>query len=322
MFVLVKVHAYPPHHCAGGEMMLHAMLRALVDRGHKVHLHLSRINKNSKPYVLDGVKVFPVNSRADWAGDVWACDVMVTHNENTFPMASIASRFKKPLAQVIHSVVPITPSWLSAKCDLAVFNSESMRDEVGHQPNPHIIVRPPVMAEDYRTTPGHAVTLINLSADKGEKVFWEMARRMPEVDFLGVKGGYGTQVVHDLPNVEIVPHGRRMRDTYAATKILLVPSRHESWGRVATEAMVSGIPVIASPTPGLKENLGAAGTFVEHDDWDGWEREIRRLLKPQAWGKASKAALKRAQELDPTDDLNRWADAVEALGDRRPLAVD
>jgi len=38
---------------------------------------------------------------------------------------------------------------------------------------------------------------------------------------------------------------------YAASDIVVVPSLQESWGLVATEAMASGKPVIASKVGGL-----------------------------------------------------------------------
>jgi len=42
---------------------------------------------------------------------------------------------------------------------------------------------------------------------------------------------------------------------YAASDVVLVPSLQEAWGLVATEAMASGRPVIASAVGGLKEQI-------------------------------------------------------------------
>jgi len=170
-----------------------------------------------------------------------------------------------------------------------------------------------VFADEYRTTPGEKVTLVNLNESKGAHVFYALAERMPDIRFLGVIGAYGEQTVRDLPNVEIRPHGTDMRAVYGSTRLLLMPSSYESWGRVGVEAMCSGIPVIAHPTPGLLEALGDAGTFCDRDDLDSWEVAVRRLLEGRRWVSASRRATARAAQLDPAEDLNAWCGAIESL---------
>jgi glycosyltransferase involved in cell wall biosynthesis len=178
------------------------------------------------------------------------------------------------------------------------------------------VVRPPVRAADYRTTPGDMITLINLFANKGADTFWALAERMPDRQFLAVRGSYGEQVLRDLPNVEVVdnvPGGDMAKLVYARTRILLMPSEYESWGRTGVEACASGIPVIATPTPGLLESLGDAGTFVAAGDVDGWQKAIENLDDADIYRKASAAAKKRSKQLDPSADLTRWRTAIEAL---------
>ena len=89
-----------------------------------------------------------------------------------------------------------------------------------------------------------------------------------------------------------------------------MPSDYESWGMVGVEAMHSGIPVIAHPTPGLRESLADAGTFIDRGDVDAWEAAIRRLYDDED---AFTRARKRAGELDPVDELDAWVTAVEGL---------
>jgi len=159
-----------------------------------------------------------------------------------------------------------------------------------------------------------------LSRDKGAEVFYELAERLPNQKFLGVQGGYGVQVLDDLPNVELLEHlpPDRMRDeVYARTRVLLMPSAHESYGRTGVEAMASGIPVIAHPTDGLREALGSAGVFVDRDDIDGWETLLRKLLDGRRWRHASARARQRVTELDPAADIDAWCDRVERLAERR-----
>jgi len=196
-----------------------------------------------------------------------------------------------------------------------VFNSRHLAESLSRFTS-GIVVHPPVDADEYRVEQtGDHITLINLMESKGADVFWRLAAALPDVPFLGVKGGYGKQMIRaGLPNVTIMDHTPQIRRAYAQTKILLMPSTYESWGRVGIEAMVSGIPVVAAPTPGLTEALGDAGTFVEHRDLEGWVSTIRRLLDdPEVYAKASSAAAQRALDLDPADDLARFCDAVEAL---------
>ena len=101
---------------------------------------------------------------------------------------------------------------------------------------------------------------------------------------------------------------------YAKTDILLIPSKEESWGRVAVEAMSSGIPVIANPTPGLVESCGEAGIFCKRNDIDSWVREIRRLKTDSEYYKTkSDLCLMRAKELDPEPQLKAMADWLSQL---------
>ena len=327
MRLLAMLHAYPPHHNAGAEWMVHTLLRAAVERGHEVDVVLSNPAPGGS-YVLDGVRVHPFRTKSDpfeYAEDATA---IVTHLESTQRASTIGKMRGVPVAHVLHNTFDQTKSWLrKGPCNLAVYNSEWMRadyeawlDAVKAPRPDSVVIRPPVLVGDYATGHGDHVTLINLFPPKGSGTFWALAERMPDVRFLAVTGGYGEQDVRDLPNVEVLPNtpGHQMREkVYARTKILLMPSAYESWGRVGVEAMASGIPVIAHPTPGLRESLGTAGVFVDRDDVDGWEKQIRRLLTPRAFGAASKRAKARSAELDPAEDLKRWCLAMEALAEQR-----
>jgi glycosyltransferase involved in cell wall biosynthesis len=221
----------------------------------------------------------------------------------------------------VHSVNALTLATLRGHpCALTVVNSESMFTELAGHTGETMVVRPPVDSAEYATTPGDHVTLINLSRDKGAEVFYQLAERLPDRKFLAVQGGYGVQILDDLPNVTIVPHlpPERMRDeVYARTRVLLMPSAHESYGRVGVEAMCSGIPVIAHPTDGLRESLGDAGVFVDRDDIDGWENALRRLLDGRRWRHASARARRRVTELDPAADVADWCHRVEHLAAAR-----
>ena len=79
-----------------------------------------------------------------------------------------------------------------------------------------------------------------------------------------------------------------------------MPSELETWGRTAVEAMSSGIPVVANPTPGLRECCGAAAIYVDRGDLEGWIGALRRLKSDRKYyNTQSKLALERSRALDP-----------------------
>ena len=322
--IVVRVHAMPPEHNAGAEHMLVGMLRPLVERGHDVQVWLSQHGDAREPYVYRGIPVIPLASRLDFGSAVRKADVVVSHLESVPSTASLARGFGKPMIVVCHNTHRTSfRDMASGGTALAVYNSLWMEREAelffaeypkGVRPHQSLIVRPPVVASEYETKPGGAVTLVNCSKEKGGKVLDALARRMPDQQFLAVKGAYGEQVIPDLANVEVLEHvrGDDMRtQVYARTKVLLMPSSYESWGRVGVEAMASGIPVLAHPTPGLCESLADAGVYADRNDLDGYEATLRQMLTQGEYRLASKRAKARSAELDPAEDLAAWCAAVE-----------
>lgn len=333
MRVLAMLHAYPPAHNAGAEWAAHSLLRELAARGDTVDVLLSQPAAAEHGYTLDGVRVHPYRGKADpgpWMRGEQRADVLVTHLENTARASILGELHRIPVVHLLHNTYEKSKSWLvKGSPALAVYNSAWMRADAeawwrlnrGDRPMPRgIVTHPPVRVEDYRTRPGECITLVNLTAEKGAHVFYALAERMPRRKFLGVIGGYGEQIVrNDLPNVEIVPHtaGADMaRLVYGRTKLLLAPSVYESWGRVAVEAMCSGIPVLAHPTEGLRESLGEAGVFCDRDDLGAWEAAIRRTTVPAAYTKAKRVAAARAAALDPAHGLDTWCQTVKEVAAR------
>ena len=54
-----------------------------------------------------------------------------------------------------------------------------------------------------------------------------------------------------------------MRSVYARSRLVLVPSQcDEAWGRIVTEAQISGVPALASDAGGLPEAVGPGGILM------------------------------------------------------------
>lgn len=315
MNVAAFVHYYVPFRNAGSETMLHTMLRALVGRGHKVRVYATDIHEAPSRYTYDGVEVFSTTASM-------ACrmlrekkpDVIVTHHQRTNNAAVMSKQLGIPYVFLMHNDFSINKALLTARPDLVVFNTDWIRNSTKYS-GESMVIHPPIYAENHRTEPGDRVTLVNLNEHKGGEIFYRLARELPHIPFLGVEGGHGAQILrHDVPNVEIVKHTSDMvGDVWSRTRTLLMPSKYESYGMAGVEAMASGIPVIANPTPGLKESLGPAGIFVDRDDLEAWKRELLRLQDPESYRMASTRATARSNELDPSQELNDWVTRIEEL---------
>jgi glycosyltransferase involved in cell wall biosynthesis len=338
MRVLAMFHAYVPVHGAGAETTAHALLRHLVAHGHQVDVIVSKVDAGIPgDYEVDGITVHAHQGKAQaplWLNSTATRpDVIVCHLENTARAAVLGQMYSIPVVQLLHNDMPETRrSTLRFPFALLVCNSDwlaaSYRDfwmasEV-EPPAPVIRVHPVVRPAAYRTTPGKNVTLVNLTVGKGAAVLYALAQQLPQYSFLGVVGAYGVQVRRsDLPNVEIIDHvstDAMVEQVYARTKVVLMPSDYESYGRVGVEAMCSGIPVIAHPTSGLREALGDAGLFHDRNELPAWVAELRRLHSPRGWSTSSQAALRWVSTLDPDAELTRWRTAIEEVG-RAPAAT-
>lgn len=302
MIVVAATPLYPPQSRVGAWLATHEFLAALAERGHDVTVVPYMAGTAS--YELDGVRVLRRGAKVPDAA------VYISHSGDNALLHHRALADDAPSVRMVHG------KSLDGALDgaaLVVFNSHT--NQASHDwEGWSVVCPPPTFPDRYRTTPGDMVTLVNLSREKGGEVFHLIASSMPDLKFLGVRGGYGRQRLRTAVNVEHVHPTPDMRgDVYARTRVLLMPSERETWGMVAVEAMCSGIPVIAHPTPGLIEVLGDDGLFADRGDLAAWRSHLERLSDPAEWQTASATASARVAVFDPQASLDRFVDAVEAL---------
>ena len=122
---------------------------------------------------------------------------------------------------------------------------------------------------------GRYVTFVNPQPIKGVFLFARLAKQMarlrPEIPLL-VKEGRAKvdwlgQTGVDLSgqsNLYSMAHTPDPREFYRVSRLVLMPSFWlESFGRVAAEACLNGIPVLASRRGALPETLAAAGFLFD-----------------------------------------------------------
>ncbi|HTT61353.1 MAG TPA: glycosyltransferase family 4 protein [Bryobacteraceae bacterium] len=112
------------------------------------------------------------------------------------------------------------------------------------------------------------ITMVNPCAVKGMSIFVALADRFASYGF-GALPGWGTTAgdraeLAARPNITMLPNCRHIAEFLSRTRILLMPSLwYEGFGLTVMEAMLHGIPVIASDAGGLVE--AKMGTpFVAH----------------------------------------------------------
>jgi glycosyltransferase involved in cell wall biosynthesis len=311
MNIVASIHLYPPTHVCGAEMMIHWMLKDLQAKGHHVRvlLHDANRHKIKNNYVFDGIDVFPPNPSVIDGLMRWAHAVF-THLDYTRWTIHTAKMYRKPVFHLIHNSHPYPEIIDAEKKQHIIYNSLWLKELLNYNFS-NFIVTPPVDYNYYdlenEPEKSEYITLINLNENKGGKIFGEIARAMPHKSFLGVLGSYDEQMTQSLPNVTYVPNSPNIKQWYAKTRILLMPSKYESWGRTATEAMCSGIPVICTDTPGLKENCDKAGIYIkDRNNVKEWVEAISKLDDKKAYSWASRKAKARSREFDTRKTLDEF----------------
>lgn len=328
MNVLWSIHLYPPTHNCGSEYVAHQVNKFLLSKGHNVRVIIHQDKNIHTPYMYEGVEVFGSKVGGHLDSYRWA-SVIFCHLDMTQFTIIMAKEAKRPLVHFVHNDIPYGSIQNNFGGVSAVYNSDWIKNKIGYD-IPGCILHPPCDFKHYETeSTGDYITLISLNERKGGYLFYEIAKAMPERKFLGVMGSYDNpgplkktqvEIINDLiqlPNFTLVANTPDILATYKRTRLLLMPSDYESWGRTATEAMCSGIPVICTPTPGLKENCQDAAIYVgeplpECNPGDAqvdigtasqWVEAIRAFDNPEYYKKYSLLCKTRANQLNPVREL-------------------
>ncbi|MEQ8837716.1 MAG: glycosyltransferase [Lacipirellulaceae bacterium] len=187
-----------------------------------------------------------------------------------------------------------------------IANSEFTRERIKESFGKNAaIVLPPIAQERCRVPQlGNRVLMINPDPSKGGDIALELAAQCPDIPFL-IQESWASnkhlvemkRAAKKLSNVQWEPPKIDIRKAFSRAKIILVPSKcEEAWGRVVSEAQVSGIPAVACRIGGLPESVGAGGILVDvSSDISNWEVALRSLWdSPETFQKYSKAALDHA----------------------------
>lgn len=328
-------HKYLPEVRGGMEINTHLIAKHLIECGHVVGVAaqldgsgyvgmLSRFKMKAlrTNLVRDSFlgyatwRSWDILSVCDHIFDVFRPDVVILQGGHNFiKILQKVVRQRLPVIGYLHTpdrlLLPVDLS----NCPLTHFVANS-RFTASIHPEKHFsaILPPLIPPRRYATTTNRSTAVfVNPRPHKGLGIVLELAKNRPDVNFLFVRAAGRVSSEHEVrgyKNIRYVGPIRDMRSVYCKARLVLAPSIwEETWGRIATEAHVSAIPVLASTQGGLPESVGEGGVCLpltaSADEWHAafsrlWDDEVAY----QRLADAARAYSSRA-DVDPDAIVSR-----------------
>lgn len=341
-------NGYYPEFSGGVQSSTHHLVEQLRKLGHEASVLAAlfgdgvfgfkaraKMKLLRQPAVIDSFPGYPVvRAWFPWEGAAFAVrklrpDVAVVQCHKSVPIGKALQKEGIPLVIYLRNVefhelagdlreLGTAPHYIAN----SEFTARTYKEKFGIDST---IIPPTIDPGMYRTpTTGEFVTLINPYNEKGFELAVKVAAACPDIPFLFVESWKLAEdhkaaiekTIAPLGNVKLEGRTSDMKTVYGRTKILLAPSKwEEAWGRVASEAHCSGIPVVGSRRGGLPEAIGSGGVVLDYDaPIEDWVAAVRRLWDdPAEYQRLSKAALDYSARpaLDPQSQFATFLSVLE-----------
>lgn len=347
--VFATNHAYPPQQVGGSELSAHQLCLALGERAMEVSVlarwtwrhptglsyALASALKPGRRFVRDAPFGYPVYRARDPESAVaelverTAPDLAVINAGAPMRLARRFAALGVPTIVYVRDAFfgelggPLDSGSLMAYVTTSQALGRRIEEAFGISP---VCIPPIVLPELYRVEPSRRnVTFVCPHPKKGLETALLLAARRPDIPFVFQESwpvGLRERTARNRriaaqPNVTLRPRTLDMRSVYREARLMLIPTPvFEGWGRVASEAQVSGIPSLANGVGGLPESVGRGGLIVDPEAGiDAWEAALSRMWDdPAEYARLSAEALVHAArpEFQPGALADRLAAVIEA----------
>ena len=356
MRVLFAVgNGYPPQFGGGVQSSTHHLAEQLIEHGHEASVLAAlfgdgmfglkaraKMKLLRQRAVIDSFPGYPViRAWFPWEAAGFAVkkqrpDVAVVQCHQSVPLGKALQAEGVPLVVYLRNVEFHELGGDLRELDSALYiaNSEFTARTYSREFGIDSTVIPPTINPGvYSTaTTGEFVTFINPYEEKGFDLAVRIAAACPEIPFLFVESwkleddhrARINDTIAPFANIRLENRTNDMKTVYGRTKILLAPSKwEEAWGRVASEAHCSGIPVVGSRRGGLPEAIGAGGAVLDYDaPLADWVATVKRLWHDkQEYERLSVAArtFSERPELDPERQFTTFFSLLDKAAQQRSL---
>lgn len=333
--IVAVTHGYPPRWNMGGEVALHRLLMSTPDVERVV------LTYAPEPYELEGIRVEQVDAPTTFADPnirsedlanklLWEYtdsikaqlskhepDLVIVQNELSLVTVNACKQLGIPSLVSVHTPPRYGSGIRQAvlEANYRLFNTVTSARQWGF---PTALVVHPMMAElpekPDQLPEGKHYTLLSSLGHKGVGVLAKVAQKMPTQPFIVVRSPASSmenlEVLQGLTNVRVAPRvdpDEVALYYYSDTRVLLVPSRYETYGMSAIEAAGYGIPSVHVDTPHVREGIGFGAELVPALNHEATYQAI--LTIEQRYSEYSVKARARAEELwhRQSLELDEWA---------------
>jgi glycosyltransferase involved in cell wall biosynthesis len=345
--LFASLNYHRPEGFTGVSVTMHALAQAIRRRGHEIALVAGSRSGGEERPAPDRSLGYPVlrcGTAAAFARvlALEPFDALMWHCNEAPPMIR-ATRARVAGALAYLQNAEFRPDYAEAVAwsgfrwiANSQFTARIFADSFGVRPT---VLHQPIAAADYKVVPrGEYVLFVNPQPRKGVERALELAEHFPDIRFRFQESwllrAHETQPFRDRAARagNISWHGpvADMREALAGARLVLMPSVWpEAWGRTASEAGVSGIPVLGARVGGLPEAVGPGGVLIDPlAPVEYWVDALDRLWRDDDRRRALAEAA-RIYATRPEIDVERVTDRLlaeivrprEVGGDEQPPSL-